>query len=844
MERDPVRLAWTTMPGRHLAAGFLLLASGLLLLLEIDLVRILVDGIGHLPQDSVPFLRLALPLPAGIGPSPLVLFPGIELAGPTAVAASLAGIVAVPVAIALLLALEFWIEIAIGAGVLRRIRLMTVKALLAAPPGARDEVAETALLVGDPLGRESGVLGGAVLGPARAGGTALLLVAYLAAVDWRLAVALVAMLILVAVLFARRLALRTEAMRTRRREGAGVEQALGDLLRRIPALRAHGTGDYERRRLEDEIVAGHRPVERRERRQALVDALAAGSVLLAPLAVLATASWFAGDVPLPAGSLLSALMGAAVSALAMRELIHRRHQIDQLRPVLAEVARNVSGWQARDRRAGRPALPHSGTLEARGVSAYDPGSGARVTGVDLTLAFPAHVALVGDGDAGPRVLAALIGSQLEPSTGTLTFGGVDLAAADPVERARRIAFAGGDTILIPGTLRDNLLYGCPPDEPDLDARLAEAVAIVGLDRLVHARGLAGTLDPRTEPGLSAAIVESRRAVRAALQAEGLDRFVEPFRSDRYNNHATVGENILFGRPIGDTFQESHLAAHPFLRAILEAEDLTKPLTAMGLSIATSMIEIFAEIPDGHPLFERFSFFAASDRPYFEDLVERRAERRRRGAESARDRERLIGLALRYSESRHRLGLIDEAMQNRILAARSDFAKMLPTSLQPAIEFYDPLRICTAASLQDNLLFGRIASDQAGAEVSVHGVIGRVLTERGLDREVSRIGLDSPVDARGADLSSSEIAAIDLVRCLVRRPDIVVVERALDGLPGKIAESLVERLRQSLVGRGLVLVASDLSDAMQRNPFDTVIRFERGTPVVEDRRTRQTELVPA
>ena len=43
---------------------------------------------------------------------------------------------------------------------------------------------------------------------------------------------------------------------------------------------------------------------------------------------------------------------------------------------------------------------------------------------------------------------------------------------------------------------------------------------------------------------------------------------------------------------------------------------------MGLSIARSMIEIFAEIPDGHPLFERFSFFAAADRPYFEDLVER------------------------------------------------------------------------------------------------------------------------------------------------------------------------------------------------------------------------------
>jgi ABC-type multidrug transport system fused ATPase/permease subunit len=845
MERDPARLAWTTTPGRHLAAGVLLLVSGLLLVLELEFVRQLADGIGRASgDDTVRFLRLTLPLPAPVGVSPLMLFPGIALRASDAVAAALAGALAVPIVIALLLALESWVESSVGAAALRRLRILTVKALLAAPPGTRDEVAEAALLAGEPLGRDSSVLGAAALGPARAGGTMVLLAAFVAATGWRLGLALVAMLILVAALSARRLALRTETMRSRRRDGASVEQSLGDLLRRMPALRAHGTADFERRRLEREIAAAHRPVEGRERRQGLVEALAAGSVLMVPVAVLATASWFANDAPIGIGSLLSAVMAAALSAHATRDLVQRRHQTDQLRPLLAELSRNAAGWQARESRLGRPGLPRSGTLEAKGVSVYDPASGARITGVDLALAFPAHVALVGDGDAGPRVLAALIGSQLEPSTGALSFGGVDLVAADPVERAHRIAFAGGDTVLIPGTLRDNLLYGCPTGEADLETRLANAVSIVGLDRLVHARGLAGTLDPRTEADLSVAIVESRRAVRAALAAEALDRFVEPFHADRYNDHATLGENILFGRPVGDTFQDGHLAAHPFMRAILEADGLTKPLTAMGLTIATSMIEIFAEIPDGHPLFERFSFFAAADRPYFEDLVERRAERRRRGSESARDRERLIGLALRYTESRHRLGLVDDGMRQRILVARADFAKMLPTSLQPAIEFYDPLRICTAASLQDNLLFGRIASDQAGAEVSVHGVIGRVLTERGLDREVSRIGLGSPIEARGADLTSSDIAAIDLVRCLVRQPEIVVVERALDGLPAKAAESLVARLRRALVGRGLVLVASDVTDAMQKDPFDAVIRFERGTPVVLDRRARLTELVPA
>jgi hypothetical protein len=277
--------------------------------------------------------------------------------------------------------------------------------------------------------------------------------------------------------------------------------------------------------------------------------------------------------------------------------------------------------------------------------------------------------------------------------------------------------------------------------------------------------------------------------------------------------------------------------------VLEADELTKPLARMGLAIATSMIEIFADVPDGHPLFERFSFFAASDRPYFEDLVERRSEGRR-GAELARDRERLIGLALRYSESRHRLGLIDEALQQRLLVARADFAKMLPMSLQPSIEFYDENRLCSAASIQDNLLFGRVASDLAGAEGAIQSLIRRVLTERGLDADVFRIGLETPVDIHGADLTLNEIAAIDVVRCLVRRPDVLIVERALDGLTGASADALVARLRRAMVGRGLVLVSSALSPAMDNPPFDAVIRFERGAPQIEDRRIRREEPVPA
>jgi ABC-type multidrug transport system fused ATPase/permease subunit len=844
MERDPLRLAWKTNPARHLLGFCLLTLAGFLLLVGLDLVRIVVGravGAPGAPTAANTFLRIVITPPESIWVHPIVLFSGFELTPQTFAIVTIGGLVAVPLLIALTLTVLDWVIVSIGAGVLARIRTRVLEAVVKASPSAQDDASTATSLAGDALARESSILGAALLIPMQLGGMIGLAFAYVLVTDWRLGATLAVVLAAGAMLNGRRLVLRFEAIRARHREGQDVDAAFSDLRHRVPAVRAHGTGPFERDRARQALVRSHRFVEAQEKRVALADAIAAAALMIAPLSVLAVGVWFADVRPLSAGSVAASILAGSLAAFGVRELVQWHRFEARARFLLSDIGQSLAGLQPRDRRQAVAHLPQSGALVAEGVSAYDRASGARITGVTMSLGFPAHVALIGDGDAGPRVFAALVGGLLPPSTGRLTYGGVDLAAADPAERAHRIAVAG-ETVLIPGTLRDNLIYGLAGGTNDIDARLSEAIAVTGLDRLTHARGLSGTLNPKREPEIAAAIVESRRAVQAALAREGLDRFVDPFHAESYNRYATIGENLLFGKPIGDTFREDRLSGHPFVRAILEADDLTKPLERIGLSIATSMIEIFAEIPDGHPLFERFSFFSAADRTYFEDLVERRSEKRR-GVQTSRDQERLIGLALRYNENQHRLGLLDDAMQNRILAARDDFTRMLPVSLKPSIEFYDENRFCAAASVQDNVLFGRIASDQAGAAQAVQSSIRQVLTERGLDAEVSRIGLDTPIDIQGNDLTLSEIAAIDLVRCLVRQPSILVVQRALDGLPGPAADRLVANLRRALVGRGLVLVTSEISPAMDQPPFDAVIRFERGEPVMENR-VRQPEALSA
>ncbi len=103
MERDPLRLAWTTSRARHALGAVLLAVAGLGVVLGLSLVSVLVDG-GMRAGDPAPLLRLEVTGLARFGIAPIEIFPGFTLDRGTHLIAVLGALALAPLLVAALLA--------------------------------------------------------------------------------------------------------------------------------------------------------------------------------------------------------------------------------------------------------------------------------------------------------------------------------------------------------------------------------------------------------------------------------------------------------------------------------------------------------------------------------------------------------------------------------------------------------------------------------------------------------------------------------------------------------------------------------------------------------------------
>jgi putative ABC transport system ATP-binding protein len=513
--------------------------------------------------------------------------------------------------------------------------------------------------------------------------------------------------------------------------------------------------------------------------------------------------------------------------------------------------------------------PLKGDIVAANLSLSEDDGSRIVDAVSFSLPVDCHAAIIGQSGSGKSELALLLARLIQPTSGRVTIGGLDIATLPMAVIGRRIGYVGTTPYLFSGTLRDNLLLSLRhtplqpaayegaearrrarqltetrksgnidfdlhadwidyaaagvADREGLSKRLTEVLQALDSDADVYALGLRWRLDPEAAPEAAARLLEARKALARRLVEDGAADLVETYDPDRFNANASVAENLLFGTPIGPAFEFDALSRNAYVLQVLTKVGLLEDLIAAGREVAETMVEIFADLPPDHAFFEQYSFISAGDLPHFAAIVSRIAK----GGVAALgrdDRARLLSLPFKLIPARHRLDVIDAAMQARLLEARRVFRADLPPEGQRQIEFFDPARYNAAASVQDNILFGKIAFGEADAPVRVPKLVAEVIDALDLRQTIIEVGLDYNVGTGGSRLSLAERQKTAIARTVLKRPDLLILNEATTALDGPAQAKVAKGLLDEFTGRGVIWVLQRAS--LARN-FDQVLVMSKG-----------------
>ncbi|MGF1552062.1 MAG: ABC transporter transmembrane domain-containing protein [Paracoccaceae bacterium] len=470
----------------------------------------------------------------------------------------------------------------------------------------------------------------------------------------------------------------------------------------------------------------------------------------------------------------------------------------------------VDGLMAPERLYGTGGPPLSGALVFTCVETGTPAGADALRVRDLRLAPGETVALTG-GPSGARDAFLRLAAGLEPpEAGEIAIGGQPLAEASLERIGASIVYAGAQPAVLRASLRENALYGLlrrpPPPRAD-HAFLVREAALTGnpafdpdgdwvdLDRagvadtdalerrliaLADGVGLAGTLYSvalgRRLPAAQAerwgaALLDLRE--RMATRRAALDDVIEPWSRERYNENGSLLANLLFALPAAPGAAADPLA-EPRVRRVLARSGGLALLGEVGWDIALELAALADALAPGSALFDRLAF-SQSDVADAAAIVGRVGERGHGGLRRA-EHDRLAGLAARFVVVRDRLDVLDEARRERVLSARGKALALVDDD--PALIALDATRYQPARSVAENVLGAQRRLDRRSEWPHLDAALDAGVREAGLREDLLRIGLAAP--ATEAGLSAQATRRLGLLRALIKRPALVVLDGVADG----------------------------------------------------------------
>ncbi|WP_206492081.1 ABC transporter ATP-binding protein [Rhodococcus sp. KRD162] len=333
----------------------------------------------------------------------------------------------------------------------------------------------------------------------------------MAVLDVVLLGAIASAIIVIAVMFSRLMPPIAVAQRQSQEAVGRLGGILDGTLRAIRTVKSSRAEARESERVISEARTSAQHSVRAVKISALAWTFAGGGVQLAIIGILGLGGYRVSTGALAVSSLIAFLLYAfqvmgpvqelATNITALQAGMAAAARIRQIDDLVTEVGQEGT---VRSARATAPAP----ALEFRSVTArYAPGKEPAVRGIDLEVPARGHTAIVGPSGAGKTSVFSLILRFLTPESGEIRLGGTPYDELTIDEVRARLSYVEQETPVIPGSIRENLLFTHPEaSESDIWAALES----VHLDSTIRA------LDEGLDTDLIGSTVSGGQRQRIAL----------------------------------------------------------------------------------------------------------------------------------------------------------------------------------------------------------------------------------------------------------------------------------------------------------------------------------------
>ncbi|NOC45508.1 ABC transporter transmembrane domain-containing protein [Ruegeria sp. HKCCD7559] len=458
----------------------------------------------------------------------------------------------------------------------------------------------------------------------------------------------------------------------------------------------------------------------------------------------------------------------------------------------------------------------TGDIELRNVTVRDSDGKTVLEDLDLTIPRGARVAIQ-SGQASERsALGQLLTREVLPAQGEVIIAGHNLRGLHQAVIAARIGYAYSRPYLFDGTLGDNLMMplrthprhqadmlkaptrwqieavraGNSPDSLDdewIDPGLAglddiddirdwwfQLVEAMGIDEFMFRRTLRTQFDPEIHPVLAQEVVNLRGTIAERLAEKGLDRYVYRFDPDRFNPAVPLGGNLLFAAPSKDISPDILAGDERFVQ-MLSAHDLVDDVISISQAVMDTLSKTFGRDGADHPLFLRLGM----SKDMYHKLLDIEERRKAKGDMAVSDQERALLLTVPFLLTAEQIGPnFPEEYKEKILAIRKSQAKRLLDAMGGMFMSVAPDIYVPRLTAMENAIYGRV-SLMAGAHADeIEDVVAEAMNEAGLRRRAAAIIYDLAAGLGGNNLPTVFQERAAFSRAGIKRPDVLILDRAL------------------------------------------------------------------